>query len=454
MNLGKETETIEFKKTTGELKSGMISIASILNKHGVGTLFFGVKPNGDVVGQDVSESTLRDISRCVYETIKPQVYPVIEEVILDEKHVIRVEFSGEDKPYSASGRYYLRTADEDREVSPTELKKFFIANSYKEKWEKGKTNISSKKIDKTAIKKFYSKAISVGRMPSGKYNVPLILKRFGLLNGDYLTNAGNILFGSEHPVTLKLAIFATDSKITFLDMKMYENNIYNLLGIAEDYILNNIKWRSEIIGIERQEIPEIPIAVIREVLANAFAHASYIEKTYHEISIHPNKITIYSPGVYASNFKPEDYVKRNLPSVIRNTTISKILYLNKSIEQFGSGFKRINSLCKDAKIKYSYEASETGFTFVLYRKQILNDKRNVTANVTVNVPLNETEQTVYNLLILNHNYTRTELADATYKSIRTIQRVLDSLKSKGLIKRVGSDKSGCWKINNNIKKMR
>ena len=32
-NLGKETETLEFKKTTGEMKAAMISIASILNKN-------------------------------------------------------------------------------------------------------------------------------------------------------------------------------------------------------------------------------------------------------------------------------------------------------------------------------------------------------------------------------------------------------------------------------------
>ena len=41
MNLGKETETLEFKKTTGEMKEAMVSISSILNKHGIGTLYFG-----------------------------------------------------------------------------------------------------------------------------------------------------------------------------------------------------------------------------------------------------------------------------------------------------------------------------------------------------------------------------------------------------------------------------
>ena len=66
VNLGKETEMLEFKKTTGEIREAMVSIAAILNKHGVGTIYFGVKQNGDVIGQDVSESSLIDVSRAVY----------------------------------------------------------------------------------------------------------------------------------------------------------------------------------------------------------------------------------------------------------------------------------------------------------------------------------------------------------------------------------------------------
>ena len=50
MNLGKETETLEYKKTTGEMREAMVSIAAILNKHGVGTLYFGVKPSGEAIG--------------------------------------------------------------------------------------------------------------------------------------------------------------------------------------------------------------------------------------------------------------------------------------------------------------------------------------------------------------------------------------------------------------------
>ncbi len=49
-NIGEETEQIEFKKSTGELKEGVISVASILNKHGSGELYFGVKNNSDGSG--------------------------------------------------------------------------------------------------------------------------------------------------------------------------------------------------------------------------------------------------------------------------------------------------------------------------------------------------------------------------------------------------------------------
>lgn len=46
MNLEIETETLEFKKSTGELKEAMNSISAILNKHQQGEIYFGVKPDG------------------------------------------------------------------------------------------------------------------------------------------------------------------------------------------------------------------------------------------------------------------------------------------------------------------------------------------------------------------------------------------------------------------------
>ena len=62
LNLGIETETLEFKKSTGELKETVQSICAILNKHQHGELYFGIKPDGTVIGQVVTEESLREVS--------------------------------------------------------------------------------------------------------------------------------------------------------------------------------------------------------------------------------------------------------------------------------------------------------------------------------------------------------------------------------------------------------
>ena len=64
-NIGGENEHVEYKKSTAERKAAADSIAAILNKHGSGVLYFGVKDNGDVLGQDISPSTVREVSQTI-----------------------------------------------------------------------------------------------------------------------------------------------------------------------------------------------------------------------------------------------------------------------------------------------------------------------------------------------------------------------------------------------------
>lgn len=117
MSLGTENEQIEFKKSTSELKEGIQSLSSMLNKSGKGVLYFGVKNNGEIIGQLIGENTLRDISQAIANNIKPQIIPTIEAIYLEEKTFIKVTCEGNEKPYSAYGRYYIRSADEDREIT-------------------------------------------------------------------------------------------------------------------------------------------------------------------------------------------------------------------------------------------------------------------------------------------------------------------------------------------------
>jgi len=75
---------------------------------------------------------------------------------------------------------------------------------------------------------------------------------------------------------------------------------------------------------------------------------------------------------------------------------------------------------------------------------------NVPANVPVNVPvkihLNTTEKTVLDLLKINPKITYEQIAEKINKNRKTAQRAIVSLKDKGIIARIGSDKTGKWEI--------
>jgi predicted HTH transcriptional regulator len=60
----------------------MISISSILNKHKKGTLYFGLKNDGTPSRFTITDSTIRDVSRKVFEAIKPQIFPDRQPVVM------------------------------------------------------------------------------------------------------------------------------------------------------------------------------------------------------------------------------------------------------------------------------------------------------------------------------------------------------------------------------------
>lgn len=128
MNLGKECETIEFKESTSELKEGIRSIASMLNKNQHCVLYFGVKDNGDAIGQQIGSNTLRDISQGISTNIEPAVLPTITllDGTKDNLKVIKIEVNGKDIPYSAYGQYLVRSADEDKKINRSALRSMFI----------------------------------------------------------------------------------------------------------------------------------------------------------------------------------------------------------------------------------------------------------------------------------------------------------------------------------------
>ncbi|MBW6462014.1 MAG: ATP-binding protein [DPANN group archaeon] len=101
-----ESETLELKTSTSELKEAVIPIVAMLNKHQSRTLYFGIKDNGVVIGQDVGVKTLRDVSKTIADHVKPTIFHEITHEIVDNKDCIKVGVNGTNIPYYAYGRAY------------------------------------------------------------------------------------------------------------------------------------------------------------------------------------------------------------------------------------------------------------------------------------------------------------------------------------------------------------
>ena len=444
----REDELNEFKKTTGELSEAMVSISAILNKHGHGTIYFGLKNNGSPFPFTINDSTLRDISRKIFEAIRPQIFPVINTEFFDDVEVIAVKFEGNETPYSAFGKYYIRTADEDRELSPGELRKIMIGKEYEENWENRSSNETINDVDEQTLHKFYLSATECGRLPEIGDDKEQLLAKLGVLNGKYLTNAGRHLFSANKPIVLKMAVFATDHKTTFLDIAREEGNIFQLIDAAMNYIIRNIRWSVGLSedGIHRTETPEVPVDALREAVINSFAHARYDGSVQHEIDIFSNRITITNPGSFANSFKPTDFVERDLHSYLRNEVIARTLYLCKDVETFGSGLKKIYSLCDASDVTISYINGDADFTFEFSRVDRNVMPSDGMINGTINGTITELEASVLSWLKDDPHLTIAELVEKSGKSLRTVNRILASLKNKGLLWRVGSNKTGCWRV--------
>ncbi len=452
MNLGKEDETLEFKKSTSELKEAMDDLCAILNRHGKGTLYFGVKPNGDVCGQIVSDSSLDDVAFHIKTAIKPMIYPSIKEEKIDGRSVIKVEFSGSERPYSSYGRYYKRVHDRAEDMTPDELKHMMLNTDFSSIWENNVTTFGIDDIDSKALKSFYARAVDCGRLvPLEEYDEKELLTMLGLMVDDRLTNAGYFLFSSKEPTVLKMAVYATDERIRFLDINRVHDNIYNLVDIATVYINQHMNWRVDFDGksTARIEIPEVPVDAVREIVVNAFAHANYRSVTEHEIDITPTMIDIYNPGEFPLNYKPEDFAERRIQSMPRNRKILDVLYRSKNVEIQGSGLRKVFALCAANHIEYEYDNHEYGFQFSFHRKnETMNVMKDFLSDVTVDVPrrVDKFDLEVLEYLKENPIATRNEIAKKVGKAQRTVQRAFDRLKEAGKINRIGNNVTGYWKV--------
>ncbi len=103
-----ESDHQEFKESTGQRTAAARTLCGMVNLHG-GRVLFGVRPDGHIVGQQVTDETLEKLHAAL-APFDPEIMPTMERVTVAEgREVIVVAVpQGRYRPYRYKGVAYKR----------------------------------------------------------------------------------------------------------------------------------------------------------------------------------------------------------------------------------------------------------------------------------------------------------------------------------------------------------
>ncbi|MBU4189865.1 MAG: putative DNA binding domain-containing protein [Candidatus Thermoplasmatota archaeon] len=431
----KESDATELKKSLSQLDDALKSVCGFLNYKG-GVVYFGVGDDGEVIGLQVSDKTLRKISQQVHSRIKPEFTPEIKEVKEKGKSIIQVKVpEGSNKPYFLNGIAYRKVGSEKRIIPPDELKRIILEQK-KTRWDeevcKGAT---LKDIDDEKVKWFLRKAKFERRLDiDPTISVKDALKRLELIRNNKLTNAAVLLFGKNPQrfflqSEVRCARFKGTKPVKpFIDMKVFSGNIIDQVDKSLSFVLEHISMKVYLTGKpEREEKYEYPADAIREAIINAVCHRDYETSTNIQIRIFDDRIEVWSCGSLPEPLTLEDLRKKHR-SILRNPLIGKCFFLMKFIEQWGTGTNDMIDMCLD------WDIPEPLFEYVTCDFVITFRKSKLTEEYLEKLGLNERQKKAVEYLLKHKKITNREYRQLNSNiTDRTVLNDLNELISKDIV---------------------
>jgi ATP-dependent DNA helicase RecG len=329
-----------------------------------GKVLVGVYDNGIAAADfKIGKETIQKCLNEIKNKTQPSIIPSAEVIDYHGKSVIEFfvpEFPI--KPVSFKGKYFKRVQNSNHQLSAIEISDVYM-QSMQYSWDSypyPRASMASLNEDK--IRTFISKVNTVGRfrLPTGTVEA---LQKLRMLQDGIPTNAAMILFSKENLLHhVHIGRFKTPSLI--IADKMINGNLYDVLEESMQTIIGHLKFAFEITGrtTQRTEIPEYPLAAVREALLNALIHRDYRSSTDVQIKIFDQRITFFNPGGLYGNITEADLLTDTYQASTRNKQISEALYLTHDIEKYGSGFVRIRqAITNYPTMKFNFRELGDGF---------------------------------------------------------------------------------------------
>lgn len=432
LDFGKESETVEFKESTGELKEGIKSIASMLNKNKHATLYFGITNKGKAIGQEASDETLRDISQAISFNIEPAIMPMITALDGPSENlkVIKIEANGSDIPYSAYGQYLIRSADEDKKITREALRKMFTGSGFD-----FISEIESTRQDLT-FEKFTSILVSKG------YHVlstSSLVKAKGLKNSEGKYNIMAFLLSDQSNVSIKVVRFSGIDKTSLSQRTEFGNQCLLLaLQQAMDYVEALNETNVDLGKADgRRDKHLFDAESFEEAWKNACVHNTWMDMIPPAIYIYSDRIEIVSYGGLPFGLTLDEFYEGASHPI--NKALWMIFNSAEYAEQTGHGVPTILSKYGKQVFKISDNYLTVTIPFAFKPTWAF-----VAEKESESMILSDGQKAILESLKANPRLTGEELAKAADLSVSAVKKNMAKLQKMGLIERSGSKRYGYW----------
>ena len=267
-------------------------------------------------------------------------------------------------------------------------------------------------------------------------------------NGKF-TNLAYLL-SDENPHIIKFAVYR-NKMYDFAVKKEFSGGWLYVLDQVLDYVNLFNDTSARVIGSDatRTEVKSYPDPSIRETVVNAFAHFDPSFPSDIKIEFFPDKVVIGSPGaLYRTTMKAVLSGRQSF----RNPNLVYVLNKFDYIENYATGLQKILSAYSKYRMQPKLEPMDNFFVVTLPNVKVGTQDENYfddtvsDTNGTISGTLNGTIKQIYELIKRQSDITIDELIENSHKARRTVARALNELKEKGFIERVGSKKTGFWKV--------
>lgn len=427
-NLGREDEYKEFKERTTELDKSLKSITAMLNKHCRAQVYFGVRNNGDVIGQDIGKNTLRELTQAVFNSIDPHITPSVEVLESDDgRKYISVHVEAHDRPYLYKSVAYIRSGEEDHKATNLDLRKMLLSSGDLLR----DTQSGNQGLEFTQLLDILKKRGMTVRDDRAFF------ESIGLVNSEGKFNIQAEILSDQNRHPLMVAVFGGLDRTKLSLRKDFGNeSLLKEIHSAMDYVESLNERFVDVTGPVRKEGNLFDFPAFKEAWVNACVHNNWMGQIPPAVHIFDDRLEIISYGDKPYWLSREAFFRGQSMPV--NESLMRIFISVGLSEHTGHGVPVVTKAYGENAYDFSGGTIVVTLTF--------SNKRNV-SKYREGAPVRKlTDNELLVLAAMKEHPDRSldQISAMIGLGRSTVGKIVPALRKAGYVERKGSYRDGVW----------